>query len=463
MKTIHFVGVGGIGMSGLASMYQSLGYEVSGSDRGSNRVENQKILAPLRNKGIIIYPQDGSYSIDREIDYLVYSSAIESDNPDFLAMPKNCQKIHRSEALQKIINESSFSNSIAVSGSCGKSSVCGLLSETIYNLTGEVNSLNGAIIKRFVSDTEAGNFHGEGDKFFVFEADESDKSLVNYSPDYAILLNIGTDHYSKEELAEVFATFINRVKKAAVVSEEVYELIREKLTTSIPIIKFSEKLSEAKNNLFAVNSYERKNGDIEITINGEYKLKLPIPGFHNAVNSLAVFALLTHLGFAGEKIVEAIEKFHGVSRRFDYIKTTQNGVKIYDDYAHNPEKIISCLKGAREICNGRIFLVFQPHGYGPLGFMEEPLFELLERELDGEKELFIMLEAFYAGGTSSFTPHSIDVIKCYKSKSSFADKYLYLDSREDTAEFLHANAQSGDVIMIMGARDNSLPVFAAQL
>ena len=152
MKSIHFVGIGGIGMSGLASMYRSLGYIVSGSDRGSQLPENQKILAPLKNKGIEIFPQDGSYSKNRHIDYLVYSSAIESDNPDFLAMPANCKKIHRSEALQKIIQDSVFSNCIAVSGSCGKSSVCGLLSETLYNLTGEINSLNGAIIKRFIQD-----------------------------------------------------------------------------------------------------------------------------------------------------------------------------------------------------------------------------------------------------------------------------------------------------------------------
>lgn len=469
MKSIHFVGIGGIGMSGLASMYQSMGYQVTGSDRGSNLPENQKILAPLRNKGITIYPQDGSYAQNSsQIDYLVYSSAIEADNPDFLAMPENCKKIHRSEALQMIINSSSFQNTIAISGSCGKSSVCGLLSETIYNLTNEVNSLNGAIIKRFIGDTEAGNFHGEGDNFFVFEADESDKSLVNYSPDYAILLNIGTDHYSKEELAEVFATFINKVKKMAVVSSEVYSLIKDKLTNSIPIIQFSEKLeAEIADDIYAVTAYEKinKNGKfkIEITVNNSQKITLPTPGFHNGVNALAIFALLENLGFESSAIAEAITDFHGVARRFDFICERADGVRIYDDYAHNPEKIISCLKGAREICDKKIFLVFQPHGYGPLGFMREPLFELLEVNLNGDSELFIMLEAFYAGGTSSFSPHSKDVISDYQQKSSYPSKYLHLESREKVKEFLQIHAQKGDVIMVMGARDNSLPVFAANL
>lgn len=469
MKTIHFVGIGGIGMSGLASMYKSIGYRVCGSDRGSHLAENQKILAPLRNKGIAIYPQDGSYSkSEKSVDYLVYSSAIESDNPDFLAMPENCKKIHRSEALQKVINESSFLNTIAVSGSCGKSSVCGLLSETLYNLTGEVNSLNGAIIKRFVSESEAGNFHGEGDKFFVFEADESDKSLVNYSPDYAILLNIGTDHYSKEELAEVFAKFINRVKKLAVVSDEVYSLIQDKITNDIKIVRFSEKLeANLSNGVYFINSYERIENqgklNIEITIDNQYKVTLPMPGFHNGVNALAVFALLTNLGFPAEEVSRAITDFHGVARRFDFIKTNENQVMIYDDYAHNPEKIISCLKGAREICNGQIFLIFQPHGYGPLGFMEESLFEFLEENLRAEKELFIMLEAYYAGGTSSFSPHSKDVIDRYRQKSTNPEKYLYLDSRDAVKEFVKNHACKGDVVMVMGARDNSLPIFASEL
>ena len=133
MTKIHFIGIGGIGMSGLASMYHAQGYEVSGSDRGAERPENQCILNPLKKQGIRIYPQDGSFFAAEQSDIVVYSSAIESDNPDFKVLPEGVQKMHRSEALQKIILESSFKNTIAVSGSCGKSSVTAYLAETLLN------------------------------------------------------------------------------------------------------------------------------------------------------------------------------------------------------------------------------------------------------------------------------------------------------------------------------------------
>ena len=179
--------------------------------------------------------------------------------------------------------------------------------------------------------------------------------------------------------------------------------------------------------------------------------------------SAILFASKPKFWSKANNIAETINNFHGVARRFDFIKKHKSGAVIYDDYAHNPEKIISCLKGAREICDGKIFLVFQPHGYGPLGFMQEPLFELLENELRGENELFIMLEPYYAGGTSSFSPHSSDVIANFQAKSTNGAKYLYLNSRDEVKSFLNLHATQGDTIMIMGARDNSLPVFANDL
>lgn len=467
MKSIHFIGIGGIGMSGLASMYKSLGYDVSGSDRGANQAENQVILAPLRTKDIAIYPQDGSYSKNRKVDFVVYSSAIEEDNPDFLAMSIDCQKLHRSVALQKIIMESNFKSTIAISGSCGKSSVCGLLSETLLNLGENVNALNGAIIKAFSCANEAGNFRKGDDNFFIFEADESDKSLVNYTPDYAILLNIGTDHYSKEELAKIFAEFINHVKNLAVVSQEVFALIKPYLTTNIPIISFSEKLITIATPEWAVQKYEIIENNNrrypQVTLSDDTKIDLATVGFHHGINNLAIYILLVELGFDKSNIAKSLANFHGVFRRFDYAQTTATGVAVYDDYAHNPEKIISCLKGAREITNGNIFLVFQPHGYGPLKFMAEPLFEQLEANLNSSREKFIMLESFYAGGTSSFSPHSIDVIASYKAKSTKPECYIYSDNRTELTHLLSQNSKKGDLILIMGARDNSLAVFAKEL
>ena len=190
MMHLHFIGVGGIGMSGLAAAFCDLGYRISGSDRGAENPENSHIISPLREIGVTIYPQDGSYIADGVPDALVYSTAIEEDNPDLIA-GKSVRRLHRSEMLKELIRlagEKQFS--IAVTGSCGKSTV--YLAEAMLNLGADPRSLNGAVSKRFASGNCVGNYRSGNGRYFVFEADESDKSLLNYSADYAVILNIGT-------------------------------------------------------------------------------------------------------------------------------------------------------------------------------------------------------------------------------------------------------------------------------
>ena len=183
------------------------------------------------------------------------------------------------------------------------------------------------------------------------------------------------------------------------------------------------------------------------------------------MNALAIRALAGMLGFADDDVLGCLDKFDGVWRRNDFAGRTPGGTPVYDDYAHNPEKIISCLTGMREKCNGgngRLIAVFQPHGYKPFGFMEQALFELLENFLLPE-DRFILLEPFYAGGTSSFSPHSADVCISWQEKSALPERFLCLPDREAVKEFVSDNAAPGDVVVIMGARDNSLSMFASSL
>ncbi len=487
---IHFIGIGGIGMSGLASMYLAQGYEVSGSDRGAEKAENQRILAPLKKQGIRIYPQDGSFFDAEKSDMIVYSSAIENDNPDFKVLPANITRLHRSEALQKIILESRFQTTIAVSGSCGKSSVTAYLAETLLNCGIDVDCLNGAIIKRFQSADNVGNFrHGDG-SVFVFEADESDKSLVNYTPDYAIVLNMGTDHYSREELAEVFGTFVNNAAKGAVVARSVYQDI-------LPFLDFPQKVTvfeagDLQNGLY-LSSYEvrdvavtpenppSKLGDesvlkaygifhdeavrcreLHVSFCDKYDLVMPIWGRHNALNALAIFAMLRNMNIKEEKILRALENFSGVFRRFDFAGLSREGAYIFDDYAHNPEKLISCLESARERSSNNIYLIFQPHGYGPLGFMQQELGRQLDCNLK-DNEFFLMTEPFYAGGTTSFKPTSAEVIDQWHKDLKKKEHFIHVPDRDFLTAFLHEHLTVGDVAVICGARDNSLAEYALSL
>ena len=445
---IHFVGIGGIGMSALAQLFAAQGCEVSGSDRGAEQSENQAIIAPLKAQNIKIFPQDGSLIKSVKADCLVYSTAIEDDNPDFLAAP-DIPRVHRAAALAAAINLNDKQISIAVAGSCGKTTVTAWLAEALYNLDADPACLNGGLVNSFRSPDCAGNYrHGKG-KYFVFEADESDKSLLVYKADYVIILNIGTDHYSKKELVKVFATFAANAGKAVILEKKVFNLIKDRLPDNLRVIVFGPE----------IRKYRIVNGRARVRIN-KVRINLPSYGKHNAYNAAAVLAILSELAYNYESTKNAVENFNGVWRRFDYAGQTDMGAAVYDDYAHNPEKIVSCIRAAQEITSGRVFAVFQPHGFGPLGFMRDALFKKLEKVLGREDE-FILLSPFYAGGTSSFKPTSEEVSTDYKRKGD--KKYSCCVSRLELTEYLWTNAQSNDIILIMGARDNSLSDYAKSL
>ena len=181
------------------------------------------------------------------------------------------------------------------------------------------------------------------------------------------------------------------------------------------------------------------------------------------VNALAVGALLELIGIDRAKIPAALERFDGVWRRNDFAGRTPEGAAVYDDYAHNPEKIRANLQLMRELAaGGAVYAVFQPHGYGPFGFMKDTLFRYLERELR-EGDRFILLEPYYAGGTSSFSPHSADVCAKWRANSAAPDRYLCLANRDEVKKFIRAHVTAGDIVTVMGARDNSLSDFAREI
>lgn len=459
MKNLHFIGIGGIGMSSLAAAACDMGIAVSGSDRGAERPENRHIIQPLKHQGIKIYPQDGSrFAVYPLPDTIVYSTAIEADNPDFAAAG-DIRRMHRSELLGKLL-EYSGKESIAITGSCGKSSVCGYLTEALDNLNADPAMLSGALSKKFKSETFAGNYRSGKGKYLVFEADESDKSLLNYGADYAIILNIGTDHYDKSELSEMFGAFLKQIRKGAVLTAEVYEAVKDAIPSNLPfLIASSEPSPQAAE---YISAYKAAPGGAAVEFSGGTKLVLPKPGRHTAINALTIKLMLQMLNFAENEIIQALGSFEGVWRRDDYAGTMDNGAKVFDDYAHNPEKILSCLSGMREQTTGALFAVFQPHGYKPFGFMENQLFEYMEEFLQKD-DRFILLEPFYAGGTSSFSPSAVDIHAKWQKQSRAPERFITLPDREAVKDFLNKNARNGDIVTIMGARDNSLSDFAGSL
>lgn len=462
-ETIHFVGIGGIGMSGLAQMYRWAGFEVSGSDRALNNPENAELFAKIKSQGIKLYPQDGSFAKEGKPSLIIYSTAIESDNPDFIA-GKEVEKKHRAKALSDIVDLMKDKISVAVSGSCGKTSATAWIGEALFNMGLDPIVLNGGMINSFCNKTYSGNFRSGNGKYFIYEADESDKSLVAFSPDYSILLNIGTDHYSKEELIKVFEKFLINTKKGAVIEEELFKMLSPQSYSHLKTIVVS--LTNSDSSEWKLVSYQ--GGTIQKTVFSCDKrtivLKMPQPGIHNAANALCAAATIRLLLPETDlnTVLKAIEVFKGVHRRFEKKGTMTNGAEVIDDYAHNVEKIASCIRTAQEITKGNVYAIFQPHGYGPFKFMRTPLFPELEKVLR-ENDKFILLPVFYAGGTSSFTPKAEEVQSEYAGKSSVKERYLFFENRPAAKKYLHSTASNGDTIVIMGARDSSLALWGKEL
>ena len=466
--SIHFVGIGGIGMSGLAQMARALGCRVSGSDRALDRSENAAVFSALRAQGIELYPQDGSrFRAKNPAELLVYSTAIEEDNPDFLAAGP-LPRIHRSEALAAEVSALHCRHTVAVTGTCGKTSVSSWLAEALLLLGKDPGVLAGGLVNAFRRSDAAGNFRkGSGD-YFVLEADESDKSLLNYGADSAMILNLGTDHYSKTELAQVFRSFLNGIRRFAVIELAAYRAMTQvcgPMPPNLKIILFSAE-PEGENvvdgrPVLRLKSYESgPDGAFAEFCSAPRKIRLPGPGRHQAVNALALYAELLELGMNPDAVLSALEGFHGVWRRFDPAGTSRNGIRFFDDYAHNVEKIVSCLKAGQELTDGRVIVFFQPHGFAPLGFMREELFQNLEKALR-EKDVFTLLPVYYAGGTTSFKPQSEEVAEDWKKRG--VRHYEYLPDRTEAGRILRELAGPGDVVLVMGARDNSLSGWAVEL
>jgi UDP-N-acetylmuramate--alanine ligase len=213
-----------------------------------------------------------------------------------------------------------------------------------------------------------------------------------------------------------------------------------------------------------VKSYSVRNGDpfteIESPEGKIYGFGLPVPGVHSAANAAAVLATTEMLGIGTEKALQALCTFKGVWRRFNFAGTTFGKVKVYDDYAHNVEKMTCSIRTAQEISGGKIIAVFQPHGFGPLKFMREKLSDAMAETLRKD-DILILLPVYYAGGSTTFVPTSEEVADEYRTKNKF--KCMYCPGRDAAVTEITRQSARGDLVLVMGARDNSLSTWAEEI
>lgn len=450
-KRFFFVGVGGSGMMPLAMILAGRGASVAGSDRGLDQGRVPAKFADLEAKGVALFPQDGSGITSTE-QIVVASAAVEDTVADIVAATRlGCPRMSRAELNAALFNATRLP--IGVAGTSGKSTVTGMIARILHDAGMDPTVMNGAVMKDFAGADRpfASALVGEGAPY-VSEVDESDGSIALYTPRIAVLNNVSLDHKPLEELNNLFGDFIAKAGHAIVNADNpdaaalAMRVPRERVTT------FS---LGGEADLVARDVVEEPFA-VSFTLNGE-SVRLGVPGRHNVANALAATGAALATGVTLPAALRGISAYSGLKRRFDVIGTS-DGVTVIDDFGHNPDKIAATLATLHAF-PGRLLVLFQPHGYGPLKTMRR---ELVQTFVDGlgVDDLLVLPDPVYQGGTVSREVTSADIANDITISGGNA---RHIAERAAAAAHLVANARPGDRIVVMGARDDTLPLLAAEM
>lgn len=457
-KSYFFCGIGGSGMLPLASIVRAQGNEVAGSDRSLDQGRSADKFVFIEKQGIRLFPQDGS-GITRPDQILVTSAAVEETVPDVQAARRvGAEQVTRPQLLARLFNEAAIG--IAVGGTSGKSTTTGMIAWILHSLGRNPTVMNGAVMKNFVTAETpfAGALVGSGE-IFVSEVDESDGSIALYRPRIALLNNITLDHKSLEELRSLFRDFVAKAETAVLNLDDAETRL---LAATLPpeqvvTFAFDDPAADlvgsnvAEEPLAIAFDVREKGGEETI------RVRLAVPGRHNAANALAALSAVRACGIGVREAAAALEGFAGLRRRFEVVGTA-NGISVIDDFGHNPDKIAATLATLHAF-PGRLLIMFQPHGYGPLGSMRSELIGCFANNLSAD-DVLLMPDPAYFGGTVSRDVGSEDIVAGIKAQGGTSE---YIAERSACADRLVDLASPGDRIIVMGARDDTLTAFAADL
>jgi UDP-N-acetylmuramate--alanine ligase len=454
-KATFFVGIGGSGMMPLAMILAGRGARVSGSDRSLDGGRLAAKFDWLRSRGVDLFPQDGS-GVQSAEQVVVASAAIEPTVPDMVrAAELGCARMSRAELLASLFNASPLP--IGVAGTSGKSTVTGMIGWILHACGRDPTVMNGAVMKNFAGPDApfASALVGAGDAF-VSEVDESDGSIANYWPRIAVLNNVSLDHKSLEELRLLFGAFAG---KAATTVVNVGDAESAALAVGLDRGRTLTFAVEGEADLMARNlEPEAFAIGFDLMMGATVRrVRLQVPGRHNVANALAAIGAATAAGVSLEDACAAVEGFTGLRRRFELVGEA-GGVSVIDDFGHNPDKIAATLDTLHAF-SGRLLLLFQPHGYGPLKVMQRELVAMFATKL-GAEDLLVLPDPVYQGGTVSREVTSADIVTDVAATGAQA---LHIPGREAAAAHLVAQARPGDRIVVMGARDDTLSQLAEDM
>jgi UDP-N-acetylmuramate--alanine ligase len=422
-EKVHFVGAAGFGVSALAQFHVMGGGAATGSDRTFDAGGASELRAKLEGLGIKIFPQDGS-ALDGTHAYAVASTAIEKDNKDLdRVRALGLRLVHRADELERHV---AAHKTIAVAGTSGKSSVVAMIFEILEAAGLSPSVITGGALTSLIKRGFVGNaFRGKSD-LLVVESDESDGTLVRYRPWLGLYLNISKDHQELADLERMFAEFRRNS---------------------------AEWLDGGA---LRAQSLEAGPAGSRFSVDGQ-SFSLPVPGLHNVENALAAIAACRKAGVSLPDCAKALAGYQGVSRRFENVGSAR-GVEVVDDFAHNPVKVAAALAAAH-LRAPRVLSVFQLHGFAPARFMKAEFLDAFAASL-GPDDVLWLPEIFYAGGTAAKDISAADYARELKARGKDA---RFCSDRSVIPAEAAREARTGDLVLLMGARDPSLPRFAREL
>lgn len=435
---VHFIGIGGISMSGLAEILMERGFKVSGSD-----AKESDLTRALSAKGASIFYPQSAQNISDGTDLVVFTAAIHPDNPEFAAAKaKNIPMLSRAELLGQIMDN--FEKSIAVAGTHGKTTTTSMVSEILLAANADPTITVGGILSSI-----GGNLRVGKSPFFVSEACEYTNSFLHFHPKYSIILNIEAEHLDFfrdiEEIRCSFRKYAENTPKDGiiVINGEIPALDELTAGLSPKVITYGFDAScdyYAKDITYddkACPSFTVMHGDTELS-----HIRLSVPGRHNLSNAMAAFALCTAMGTDTTAIEKGLPAFGGADRRFQY-KGCVNGITVIDDYAHHPTEIRATLTAAQNYPHKRLVLVFQPHTYSRTKAFLSDFAEVLSLA-----DVVVLADIYAAREQNTYGISSEDILALLKEKGQEA---YYFPTFDEIEKFLLQTCIHDDLLITMGA------------